>query len=74
MGMAPGILPGRTTLANPSAGLRGTWKVVPQKKGRDTLAQLVALADGSQKALLSLGADLATNIADAALVERALSA
>ena len=74
MGMAPGLLPGRTTLANPSAGLRGTWKVVPQKKGRDTLAQLVALADGSQKALLSLGADLATNIADAALVERALSA
>jgi predicted molibdopterin-dependent oxidoreductase YjgC len=46
---------------------------VPSTKGRSTLEQLSAMAEGTQKALVVLGADPTTDVVDAALVERAFS-
>jgi NADH-quinone oxidoreductase subunit G len=71
MGMSPGLLPGRVALgAETPAG----WTTAPTSRGRSTAEQLAALAEGSQRALFVLGADLTTDLADAALLERALSA
>jgi NADH-quinone oxidoreductase subunit G len=74
MGLAPGVLPGRAPLSAPSAELSSHWKVLPASKGRSTTEQLLALADGSQKAVLLLGADPIIDVADASLVEAAFSA
>ncbi|MEI8050432.1 MAG: NADH-quinone oxidoreductase subunit NuoG [Actinomycetes bacterium] len=71
MGLAPGILPGRTMLGTPSEGLGALWPTLPDAKGLGTLAQLAAMAAGSQKATLVLGADLA-DVPDAGLVTAAL--
>jgi NADH-quinone oxidoreductase subunit G len=71
MGMSPGLLPGRVALG---AATPAGWATAPTATGRSTAAQLAALADGSQRALFVLGADLTTDLADAALLERALAA
>ena len=72
MGMAPGILPGETSLAQPGAALRSWWPLVPGIQGKTALEQLAAFGDGSQEVLLLLGADPLADVADGALVERAL--
>ena len=72
MGLAPGILPGRTSLEAPSPRLRESWPLVPGKVGRGTAEQLRALAEGSQNALVLLGADPLIDVNDASLVARAL--
>ncbi len=74
MGLTPGFLPGRTTIDAPSATLSATWPTRPSTRGRTTLEQLAALADGSQKALVLLGADPLVDVPDATLVDRALRA
>jgi NADH-quinone oxidoreductase subunit G len=74
MGLSPGLLPGRVALGDPATTKPSSWAVVPATEGRDTLSQLSALADGAQQALLVLGADPTTDVADAALVERAFAA
>jgi NADH-quinone oxidoreductase subunit G len=73
MGLSPGILPGRVALGGAATTKPSSWPVVPTTEGRGTLAQLAAMADGSQKALFVLGADPTTDVTDAGLVERALS-
>ena len=73
MGLAPGILPGRAPLSAPSTALKAHWKFVPGTSGRDTAAQLAALADGSQKAVVLLGADPLGDVADAGLAEAAFA-
>ena len=72
MGLAPGILPGRTSLEAPAPQLRESWPLVPGKAGRGTAEQLRALAEGSQNALVLLGADPLIDVNDASLVARAL--
>jgi NADH-quinone oxidoreductase subunit G len=72
MGMAPGILPGRTTLSNPAAVLRSTWPLLPASKGRSSLEQLRALGEERQEVLVLLGADPLVDVADATLVDRAV--
>jgi NADH-quinone oxidoreductase subunit G len=60
MGLAPQLLPGR--------GFNATLR------GRDTLAQLAALASGEQKAVLLLVADVLGNVVDVVLATKALDA
>jgi NADH-quinone oxidoreductase subunit G len=74
MGMSPGILPGRVGLDTPSTALKASWPTLPAAHGRSSVEQLSSLADGSQRALLLLGADPTSDLADAALVERAMGA
>ena len=71
MGLSPGLLPGRQPLEAPRAELRTAWQKIPAAVGRTTPEQLAALADGSQKALVVLGADPLVDVVDAGLVERA---
>ncbi len=58
MGLAPGLAPGRA---------------VHPATGRDTLAQLAALAAGEQSAVLLLGGCVVGNVADVELAHAALS-
>jgi NADH-quinone oxidoreductase subunit G len=74
LGMAPGLLPGRRLLSDPSPALRSSWPLLPLQKGRSALAQLSALSSGAQEVLVLLGADPMIDVADAALVSRAMSA
>jgi predicted molibdopterin-dependent oxidoreductase YjgC len=60
MGLSPQLLPGR--------GFNATLR------GRDTLAQLAALASGEQKAVLLLGGDVLGNVVDVVLATKALDA
>ncbi|MEI8269586.1 MAG: NADH-quinone oxidoreductase subunit NuoG, partial [Acidimicrobiaceae bacterium] len=60
MGLSPGLLPGRC--------------LNTQSSGRDTIAQLQAMASGEQKATLLLGGCLLGNIADTSLAIKALEA
>ncbi len=59
MGLAPGLAPGRG---------------ISERQGRDTLAQLDALASGEQRAVLLLGGCLLGNVADAEHAGAALAA
>lgn len=57
MGLAPGILPGRTTIDDPSESLINRWQNLPEKAGLDTTAMLQAAATGELDTLILLGAD-----------------
>jgi NADH-quinone oxidoreductase subunit G len=57
MGLAPGILPGRTTIDDPSESLINRWRTLPEKAGLDTTAMLQAAAAGQLDTLILLGSD-----------------
>ena len=57
MGLAPGILPGRTTIDQPSESLTDKWKIIPETTGLDTTGMLQAAASGRLDTLILLGAD-----------------
>jgi NADH-quinone oxidoreductase subunit G len=57
MGLAPGLLPGRATLASGKSRLADRWQAVPGKAGMDTRGILQAAADGRITTLVLLGAD-----------------
>ena len=57
MGLAPGLLPGRTTLADGGSTLAETWGSVPASSGVDARGILQAAADGHIDVLILLGAD-----------------
>ena len=71
MGLAPGLLPGRTTLADADR-FADAWPGVPDAVGRDTLATLEAAAAGQVDVLVLLGADLLADVPDRDLARRAL--
>jgi len=71
MGLAPGLLPGRATLADADRFV-DAWPGVPDVVGRDTLATLEAAADGQVDVLVLLGADLLADVPDGDLARRAL--
>ncbi len=73
MGMAPGFLPGRRKVDEPSSALRAAWPTLPATEGRSTVEQLAALANGSQRALIVIGSDLIGNVPDSSLVTSALA-
>ncbi len=73
MGMSPGLLPGRVTLAD-AGQAASAWGSVPSAKGLSTGEMLEAAADGSIDLLVLLGADPAADFPDTELAHRALSA
>lgn len=73
MGMAPGMLPGRTTENDGAAWFASQWGAVPAAPGLDTLGMLKAAADGNLKVLVLLGADPLADCTDRALAEAALA-
>lgn len=72
MGLAPGLLPGRTTLSAGVARVADAWPGVPAAKGNDTAAILAAAAAGKIDVLVLLGADPVNDYPDSDLAERAL--
>ena len=57
MGLAPGVLPGRTSLDRPTESLLNQWQTLPDKAGLDTTGMLQAAASGQLDTLILLGAD-----------------
>jgi NADH-quinone oxidoreductase subunit G len=76
MGLAPGLLPGRVSLTAAKAWYESAagWSGLPSDRGRGTAETLLALADGSMKAVILLGADPIGDFPDAGLPRRALEA
>jgi NADH-quinone oxidoreductase subunit G len=72
MGLAPGLLPGRTTLAAGASRVADAWPGVPSAAGLDTQGILEAAADGRITTLVLLGADPLLDFPDRDLARRAL--
>ncbi|HXA33909.1 MAG TPA: NADH-quinone oxidoreductase subunit NuoG [Acidimicrobiales bacterium] len=72
MGLAPGLLPGRTTLEDGRAWFAQAWGAVPSERGLDTAGMLGAAEAGHLGALVLLGADPRTDFPDRGLAQRAL--
>jgi len=73
MGLAPGMLPGRVSLAEGRHWFEQQWGNVPPEKGLDARGILEAAAAGRIGLLILLGADPLTDFRDADLAERALA-
>jgi NADH-quinone oxidoreductase subunit G len=73
MGLAPGLLPGRTALEDAGGELRGAWPLLPPQPGLDAAGILEAAAAGSISCLVLLGADPLADFPDADLARRALA-
>ncbi|MGE3621506.1 MAG: NADH-quinone oxidoreductase subunit NuoG [Acidimicrobiia bacterium] len=74
MGLAPGVLPGRTDLAGGGDWFRaGGWATVPEARGLDAVGILDAAANGRIDVLVLLGADPLGDVPDRQLVARALA-
>ena len=71
-GLAPGLLPGRTTLEVAGDRYRAAWGNVPARRGADTAGILQAAAAGRIEVLVLLGADPVADFPDRALARRAL--
>jgi NADH-quinone oxidoreductase subunit G len=72
MGLAPGVLPGRTSLADGRDWLAAAWGDLPAEAGLDATGILQAAADGRLGALVLLGADPLSDFPDRDLARRAL--
>jgi len=74
MGLAPGVLPGRASLADAHHWFReGGWHNVPAERGLDTAGILEAAAAGRIDTLILLGADPLTDFPDTDLATRGLA-
>jgi NADH-quinone oxidoreductase subunit G len=73
LGLVPGILPGRVGLDAGRAWFEARWGGAPAQHGRDTLAQLGALASGEQTAVVLLGADPLADTPDPELAHAGLA-
>ena len=73
MGMAPGLLAGRTTLADGAGAVAGLWPRVPSVRGLDAAGILAAAAAGKIDTLILLGADPLSDFPDRDLAERGLA-
>ncbi|HUD69716.1 MAG TPA: NADH-quinone oxidoreductase subunit NuoG [Acidimicrobiales bacterium] len=72
LGLVPGLLPGRVRRDAARAWFEQRWGGAPTNDGRDAIAQLRALADGSQTCVVLLGCDPLADAVDPALAEAAL--
>ena len=72
MGLAPGLLPGRVTLADGGPAVAEHWGAVPAAPGADARGILQAAADGNIEVLILLGADPLGDFPDRPLAEAAL--
>ncbi|MEA2704128.1 MAG: NADH-quinone oxidoreductase subunit [Actinomycetota bacterium] len=73
MGLAPGILPGRVSLADGGSHFVTTWGRIPDGRGLDAEGILRAAADGRIEALVLVGADPISDFPDRDLARRALA-
>jgi NADH-quinone oxidoreductase subunit G len=75
MGLAPGLLPGRVSLASGREwyASQDGWSELAQERGRDTTGVLEGLANGTMKAVVLLGADPVSDFPDLELATKALS-
>jgi NADH-quinone oxidoreductase subunit G len=71
LGLAPGMLPGRTPLGS-NAAVSSAWGSVPSSAGADTAGILQAAADGKIAVLFLLGADPLADFPDAELAAAGL--
>jgi NADH-quinone oxidoreductase subunit G len=71
-GLAPGLLPGRVSLAEGRPWFLHHWGFVPEQPGLSTLGMLDHAAAGRMDVLILLGADPVSDCPDRALAERAL--
>ena len=72
MGMSPGLLPGRSTLATGAA--RSAWPAMPAAAGQGTREMLEAAASGKIDTLVLIGADPISDFPDTDLAVKALEA
>jgi NADH-quinone oxidoreductase subunit G len=73
MGLSPGMLPGRVTLAAGRSWFEQAWGGAPESPGLDAAGILQAAAEGRIAALVLLGADPVSDFPDRGLARRALS-
>ncbi|MGV3760365.1 MAG: NADH-quinone oxidoreductase subunit NuoG [Actinomycetota bacterium] len=74
MGLAPGLLPGRTTLEEAGGWYRDAgWANVPAERGLDASGILDAAAAGKVDVLVLLGADPLADFPDTTLATKALA-
>ncbi len=72
MGLAPGLLPGRTALDSAAQWFAGAWGSVPAAKGLDADGILAAAGEGKLGALVLLGSDPLTDHPDGQLAAKGL--
>ena len=73
MGLAPGLLPGRTPLGADSNWYRSIWGSVPAEKGSDTAGIIAKAAAGEIAVLVCLGADPVSDFPSKQLINEALA-
>ncbi|MDQ1434832.1 MAG: NADH-quinone oxidoreductase subunit [Actinomycetota bacterium] len=73
-GLAPGFLPGRTTLDAGREWFGERWGGVPAERGLDAEGILRAAGDGKIRVLVLLGSDPISDFPDATLARRAIDA
>ncbi|HEV7720941.1 MAG TPA: NADH-quinone oxidoreductase subunit NuoG [Iamia sp.] len=73
MGLAPGLLPGRTTLESGADRVEVLWPRVPAEIGLDTTGILTAASEGKVDVLILLGADPLADFPDRQLAAAALA-
>ena len=73
MGLTPGLLPGRVSLADGAEWFGHAWGDLPSESGMDTASMLEAAAAGRLETLVLLGADPLVDVPDRDLVERAFA-
>ncbi len=72
MGLAPGFLPGRTRIDNPSQPLLQKWNEIPKEQGLGTTEMLQAAVAGKIETLVLLGADPLRDFPDRNLAAEAI--
>lgn len=73
LGLAPGMLPGRTSLQAAGAWFKEHWKTVPTSVGYDTTSILQECATGAISTLILLGADPLSDYCDSELARAGLA-
>ncbi len=73
MGLAPGLLPGRTSLDDGRAWYSSAWGRVPTERGMDASAILRAAVDNRVQGLVLIGADPVADFPDRALARQAVA-
>jgi NADH-quinone oxidoreductase subunit G len=73
-GLAPGLLPGRVSLADGREWYREAWGSVPDVFGLDAAGMLASAAERGMKVLILLGSDPLSDFPDFELARRAIEA
>ena len=72
MGLAPGLLPGRVSLAEGRPWFLAAWGSLPEERGLDATGMLAAASQAKLQALLLLGADPLSDFPDRTLASQGI--